>query len=527
MAPQWDDPLVRLRPRRVAVLVLVSGLVLTLVLTWAAATASTRNNEALLRLQVRQTAATVSAALPSAQAQIADALTVARTTGSAQTFANFVRERGLQRGVVSESLWARLPSGSEELANVGKVPLLARGQQAPAFFAHLHSSDMLSVTGILPGSPRRVGYALVSKGDPSYLVYAESALPSDKTLRVPSSSPFDDLNYALFLGRSQEPSTLIASSLPVPIGGLEASASAPFGNTYITVVGTPKAPLVSWLSSALPWIVLVAGTILSCISAATVEYVARRRENAEHLSEELATLYAQQRSIATELQHALLPAELPMIDGVEIAARYLPGSVGVDVGGDWYDVIPLEPGRFMLIVGDVSGRGIAAATVMASLRFSSRAFVSEGQSPALVVANLRKTFELGHDGCFATVLCMRVDVEAREVELANAGHLSPLVRQHGTTSVVESVLGPPIGVGLDVTTESSSFCLAPGATMLAYTDGLVERRGESLDDGMSRLQRVVTLAPEPVELLVAEAVSEMTGEGAPDDVVVIGVRWKT
>jgi hypothetical protein len=510
-----------------AVLVLVGGLCLTLVLAWAAGDAANRNNKALLDLQVRQTVAAVAAAIPTSQAQLSDALTVASATGSSTTFTKFVQHRGLPKGVVSESLWERGPSGGPVLlANIGKQPTLATEGSAAAFIGRARSNTQLTVTRILPGEPRRLGYALASGKNPDYIVYAETALPPRTKLRVPANSPFSDLNYAIYLGSGQHASDLVEASVPTPIHGISATASAPFGNTSITVVGTPKGWLVGWLSTALPWIVLAAGTVLSVVSAATVEYVGRRRRRAEELSEELGELYAQQRSIATELQHALLPQKLPMIEGVEIAGRYLPGSKGVDVGGDWYDVIELERDRFVLIVGDVSGRGIPAASVMASLRFSSRAFASYGMSPAEVLANLSKTLEIGTDGHFATALCMAVDVTHRRVEIASAGHLPPVIREKGRTYVPDVASAPPIGVGWsDDVCRSTCLQLGDGATILAYTDGLVERRGECIDDSIERLRKAVEHGPNSVDVLVPDLIADLTEDLSTDDAVLIGVAW--
>lgn len=517
-----------LRLRVSAIVVLVVGLGLTAVLTWAAADAADRNNRALLELQVRQTVATVAAGLPTAQAQLADALSVASATASATTFTEFVQHRGLPKGVVSESLWKRGAGGPSLLADVGSKPRLMLEGAANAFIQRSTSTTMLNVTGMLPGRPRRIGYALAAGGTPPYVVYAESALPASTKLTVPANSPYNDLNYALYLGPGHSRADLIEASVATPIRGENAIASAPFGNRSITVVGTPKGSLVGWLSTALPWIVLAAGTLLSIASAATVEYVARRRRRAETLSEDLAVLYAQQRSIATELQHALLPKELPDIEGIEIAGRYLPGSKGVDVGGDWYDVIQLGHDRFMLIVGDVSGRGIPAASVMGSLRFSSRAFASEGQSPKMVLTNLAKAIDYGSDRHFATALCVAVDVGRQQIEIASAGHPPPVVRDNGHTYVVRLHSAPPIGVAWpDGACCSARFQLGPGATILAYTDGLVERRGECIDEGIERLRMAAEHAPRSVSDLVPGLTRELTGEAATDDAVLIGVRWKT
>jgi hypothetical protein len=254
---------------------------LTLVLAAAARASADHDNRALLHLQVRQTAVAVSAALPSSQAQLADALTVASATGSPQTFTRVVTRRGLAKGAVSETFWELQPSGPVQLAQVGSAPLPGRTGRASGYVAQVRPGPQLRVTRILAGQPRRLGYALASNGSPRYIAHAEAALASNHRLNVPSSSPFGDLDFAVYFGRGQHQSELVQASVATPLMGDTASASVPFGNTFITVVATPRGSLVGWLSDALPWIVLATGAVLSCVRAATVEYIARRRQRAE------------------------------------------------------------------------------------------------------------------------------------------------------------------------------------------------------------------------------------------------------
>jgi serine phosphatase RsbU (regulator of sigma subunit) len=147
-------------------------------------------------------------------------------------------------------------------------------------------------------------------------------------------------------------------------------------------------------------------------------------------------LYAEQRSVAETLQHSLLLQALPSVSGVEIAARYLPGAEGVDIGGDWYDVVLLGGDRFAFVVGDVSGRGVRAASVVASLRFAARGFALEGHGPATILGHLARTLDFASEGRFATVLCGVIDTGRRKMVLGDAGvervelrNVSPIVRQ--------------------------------------------------------------------------------------------------
>ena len=514
-----------LRPQ--SIVVALVGLGLTGLLTWAAAMANENDSNRVLQLQVRQVASTLSTALPSVESQMADALTVATTTNSPSAFQTFVSGKIQPAGLfASVSLWQRTAAGTTLVTNEGAEPQLVRDGNADTFFGHVQISPRLQVTGILDGSPPRLGYADAAANPDGYIVYAESLLPAGRKITVPKSSPFGQLNYAVYLGPHVNQAQLIGASVPTPIQGMRATASVPFGDTTITVVGTPNGSLTGTLSSSLPWIVLAAGTVLSLGSAATVEYVARRRRTAEQMGKELTQLYAEQRTIAETLQRALLPQALPEIEGMDVAARYLPGSRGLDIGGDWYDFVVLDKDRFVFIVGDVSGRGVTAAAVMGSLRFSSRGFALEGHSPPEILTQLRKTLDLISDGHFATVLCGLVDVRRHEVTLANAGHLPPLLVSSDGPEVLVAPPAAPIGVATDDGARALVVTVDAQSTLVAFTDGLVERRGEDLDDGLRRLERAVAQPSGTLDEQLDSIVTDMTLDAPPDDVALIGFRWQ-
>ena len=185
----------------------------------------------------------------------------------------------------------------------------------------------------------------------------------------------------------------------------------------------------------LPWLVIAFGLVATFGSATLTEWVLRRRDDAERLSDENARLYAGQRTVAQTLQHSLLPDRIPDVPGLDMSFRYLPGAGGVDIGGDWYDAIPLDDERLMIAVGDVSGRGLGAGTVMASLRYSIRAFASQGDMPAAVLTKLTRLLDLGHDRHFATVLCAVVDIAGRTITIANAGHPNPIADRRRRHSI--------------------------------------------------------------------------------------------
>ena len=169
---------------------------------------------------------------------------------------------------------------------------------------------------------------------------------------------------------------------------------------------------------------------------------------AEQLAEENRHLYGEQRNVSLTLQRSLLPRALPTIEGVEFAARYIPGESGIEVGGDWYSAIAIDDHRFAFVVGDVSGRGLAAATIMAGLRYTIRAYAAIGYSPERILQMAAKEINIDTDRHFATVLVGVVDNDRREITMANAGHLPALVLSDGRSEFVEVPVGVPLGVGL-------------------------------------------------------------------------------
>ena len=208
----------------------------------------------------------------------------------------------------------------------------------------------------------------------------------------------------------------------------------------------------------------------------------------EEVAEENRRLYSEQRTIAQTLQHALLP-ERAAEDPRGGDQRPLRGGVeGVDIGGDWYDLIALDDHRLLLVVGDVSGRGVRAAATMASLRYAIHAYAAQNDPPATILTKLSKLVNVGATGQLATILCALVDVEAHELTVTSAGHLPPLLISDGRGTFIQSAVGVPIGVNTGATYTSTAVSTPPAATLLAFTDGLVERRGESIDTGLARLQ---------------------------------------
>jgi serine phosphatase RsbU (regulator of sigma subunit)/anti-sigma regulatory factor (Ser/Thr protein kinase) len=207
------------------------------------------------------------------------------------------------------------------------------------------------------------------------------------------------------------------------------------------------------------------------------------------------------RELTDGLQRSMLPAVGPEIPGVRIAARYVPTGGGLQVGGDWYDVIPLPGGtpsggdRLALVIGDVQGHDVRAAGLMGQLRIALRAYASEGHRPDAVLSRASRFFhgltraaEDPGDFRFATCLYVEVDPATGTVEAARAGHLDPAVRMtDGTVLIRATAGGLPLGIDPDCDYPTTRLSLAPGETLMLITDGVLETGGHDLESGWRRL----------------------------------------
>jgi serine phosphatase RsbU (regulator of sigma subunit)/anti-sigma regulatory factor (Ser/Thr protein kinase) len=240
---------------------------------------------------------------------------------------------------------------------------------------------------------------------------------------------------------------------------------------------------------------------------------------------EQANLY-EQRRIAETLQRRLLPEDLRGIAGLELASRYLPAS-GESLGGDWYDAFPLSGGRIVVAVGDVVGHGVAAAAVMAQLRTALRAYAAEGHPPAVVVERVNQLmWQLGPTS-MTTLAYVVIDPELESLELVNAGHPPPLiVRADGEASFLPLQGNVALGASALARYRADPHPFETGATLVLYTDGLVEARGKSIEDGLERLRALGEHAGS-IEDLCEAIVERMVPSERPDDIALIVARLPT
>jgi PAS domain S-box-containing protein len=244
------------------------------------------------------------------------------------------------------------------------------------------------------------------------------------------------------------------------------------------------------------------------------------------LSIRRAQLHEEEHRISVELQRGLIPARLPTVQGIELAAHYEAAGLGAEVGGDWYDAFTLPSGRVGVVLGDVAGSGIRAATTMGQLRSVTRAFAlaDDGvRSPGEVFTRLNSYRQALDEHQLFTILYAVIDPAEGRIEWSSAGHPPPLRARGGEVGYLEGGDGLMGVVEEPYTTLRAE--LEPGDLLVFYTDGLVERRGESLDAGLERLAQVVASGPGSPQQLSGHVIEQLVGLDPPaDDVTAVVVK---
>ncbi|MFS8096957.1 fused response regulator/phosphatase [Lentzea alba] len=230
--------------------------------------------------------------------------------------------------------------------------------------------------------------------------------------------------------------------------------------------------------------------------------------------------FAEEHSLALTLQNSLLPRALPNHPGLPMTARYVPASVNAEIGGDFYDVIELD-GTVLIAIGDVCGHSIQAATIMGEVRHALRAYAIEGHSPAEILRRLDALLERFHPlSGLTTMYLLQVDLAAGTMLVANAGHVPALVADDSGARYLD-VKGPLLGIGL-AHPEATEVALPVGTTVLLTTDGLVERSGVDLDEGMEMLRAAVSHSDDMDEL--SDRLLARFGTGKQDDIALVVLR---
>jgi serine phosphatase RsbU (regulator of sigma subunit)/anti-sigma regulatory factor (Ser/Thr protein kinase) len=236
---------------------------------------------------------------------------------------------------------------------------------------------------------------------------------------------------------------------------------------------------------------------------------------------------SEQRAVTEIMQRTLLPEALPQIPGMRFSAKYLPAGSGIKIGGDWYDVFQLANGRVVFVIGDVVGRGVLAASVMAEIRTALRAYVMQGHKLTEVVALLNELLVAMGRRRGATLSILEFDPDAEELEIVTAGHLPPLlITPDGDVGLLEQTHGLPVGVRTGNRYQACRHSFPSGSRLLLYTDGLIEQRGESIDEGFQRLRLAAQDAVRRGGMSLADDVYRTLIDETPleDDIALLAVE---
>ena len=258
----------------------------------------------------------------------------------------------------------------------------------------------------------------------------------------------------------------------------------------------------------------------------TVDDVQLLQLAADRAGAAVQSMTAKADRVAVEaLQRSLVPSALPLVTGAEMAARYVPGH-GV-VGGDWYDVFTLPSGELGVVMGDVAGSGLPAGVIMGRMRSALRAYALESPDPAEVLDRLDRKMQHFEPDALATVLYAVFEPALDRVHISLAGHLPPFIAHPGKPAELARIAaGIMIGAAPPASRPVTTVPVPPGTLLCFYTDGLIERPGQLIDDGLERLRRaVVARSPEAV---CAEVMSALVGsEPARDDIALLAIRCRT
>ena len=534
-------PRPRRRRDRVSAALVVVGLATSALGVALAVRTDRSNEERLLQVQTSQAAAVLEAATMGVQEPLASALDVAasllpyrlRTVFEAR----FMRNIGPDQPFEVGALWQRSPGGLRQVARAGARPgIRPPSAQATRLVARSLKARTMAVDWSTVGQQIRIIYVLADPTSP-FVVYAERSVPSNRRTPVESDSGFAGLDYALYLGEGTRTEDMVMTDVEpaqLPLDGLTYTTTVPFGDDVLTLVARPRDHLGSDLSGQLPWLLGLAGPLATALALLLARHLLRSRERAEadtrtitSLYRRVEGLYDEQRELSVRLQRALLPRTLPQLPGFDIAATYVAGAQGIDIGGDWYSVVEAGGEEFAFVVGDVSGHGIDAVAEMARARFTLRAYLMDGESPGSALEKCAQQFDVAVDGHMVTVLAGTGNWRTGQLTIASAGHPAPLsVSADGATAFLPVHTGPPLGAGV-AAFEMTTVTLDPGTTLLCFTDGLVERRTEDIDAGFARLAAAAGThfaASGPLEPFLEELLVQMRDPDRSDDIAVLALR---
>jgi len=387
------------------------------------------------------------------------------------------------------------------------------------------------VVDLLEGNARRLGYAVAdAPKDAKFVVYGERTLNPDPNVRRRTDEPFEQLDYAIYLGDKVSADSLVTASVrDLPLDGRTAEKTVPFGDTDLLLVMTPIGHLSGDLFANLWWIVALAGVVIATTFALLVRRLLDRGDVAEQLATQNERLFGEQREIAETLQLSLLPQHLVAPEGCEVAARYWPAGSANLIGGDFYDMFAVDENRWGIAIGDVCGKGIEAAALTGLARHTLRAAARTSHAPDEVLRSVHRALRDHEPSTFCTACFAYVERGAGDsyrVEMSLGGHPQPLLRRANGSVEAVGELGMLLGI-LEPTLTNSVVQLTAGDTLVFYTDGLTDapaQQAVSVDELATLLQLD---GQQPIENLADSIRALKRGRrplGSGDDTAILILR---
>jgi hypothetical protein len=522
-AQRWRLPL---RPASLIALLVALGI--TAAATWATLLAVNGQEKRLLKERTAEVGLVLNSAIATIPAAFNEQATVLRVSDGSRTAYEKTATTAITGQTTSLTYaWLRPTSsghGFVVLAAAGRA--LSVGQviddDRSQLIGQALRTDKLVTSPVAPG--RRLLFALGPPAAPAGTVlYREQMLGPVAPPRQVGTAPFSELEVTLYATTKPDVAqVLVSTTKRLPLSGSVHRQLLDVGNAKWLLAVEARRPLVGSLTSKAPWFTLGVGVLGSLLIAAVVDISARRRNSA-------IALYETEHQVAETLQRSLLP-QLPELAGLDLAARYIASGAGQQVGGDWFDVFPIAGGRAGIVVGDVIGHDLTAASEMAQIRSALRAYAVDGDPPVDVITRLDRLVDALRLTQLVTVfygvLDPPDDAGRRTLRYSNAGHLPPIVRRaDGAIDTIADGDSAVLGAPMTIEHTQGEHVVRPGDVLVLFTDGLVEVPGGSLDDGLARLADTIAVpGGDDAEAMCDQVLAGMTPATLRDDIALLAVR---
>ena len=521
---RWRLPL-----RVVTLIALVLALAITGAVSWAVHLAVRDQEQRLLKERTAELGLVFNSAIAAISPTLSEQGTVLRVTrGSVVAYQQSADAAAKTTPGQPTFAWLRPePSGTGFVVVAAAGSALHPGdvitdERVQTLRAAL-SSPKLVPTRVI-GSARLLGFALGPPAAPvGTVLYRQAALGPVAPPRQAGTAPFSELDVTLYATPDIAPAqVLVSTTKQFPLRGQTRELLIPVGTSNWLLSVRARTPLVGGLTNHAQWLALAVGILGSLLIAAVVEVSARRRNAA-------LALYEAEHQVAETLQRSLLP-QLPSVAGLDLAARYLASGAGQQVGGDWFDVFPIAGDRVGLVVGDVIGHDLTAASEMSQIRSALRAYAVDGDAPARVITRLDRLVDALRLTQLVTVFYGVLDAADsqghRVLRYTNAGHLPPVLRRaDGRVDTVTGGGSAVLGAPIPIEHTQGELAVEPGDMLVMFTDGLVEVPGGSLDDGLAQLADTVgQQVGRDADAMCEHVLAGVSGKTLRDDIALLAVR---